>query len=92
MRVHRPNPNEITIPMPKVAICVLTYGGYPHLAARAIESIRIHCPRSQYRLVVGANAVGDETKKFLTEFKDAGEIDQLIISRTNQPNNFSSLS
>src|SRR5438477_11362850 len=26
--------------MPKITICVLTYGDYPHLAMRAIESIR----------------------------------------------------
>ena len=40
-----------------VTICVLTYGDYPQLAKRTIESIRFHCARSSYRLVVGANAV-----------------------------------
>ena len=48
-----------------------------------IESIWSHCPRSDYRLVVGANAVGNETLNFLTERQQAGEIDQLIVSPIN---------
>ena len=68
---------------PQVTICVLTYGEHPKLAHRVTESIRIHCPRPEYRLIVGANAVGHETLKFLTERHQDGGLDQLIVSPTN---------
>ena len=69
--------------MPKVTICVLTYGDHPHLARQAIESIRRHCPRPEYQLRVGANAVGDETRAYLERLETAGEVDQLIMSPVN---------
>src|SRR2546426_12293560 len=70
-------------PTPRVTICVLTYGDYPRLAKRVIESIRCHCPRSEYRLVVGANAIGDETLAYLEAVKKAADLDRLIISPVN---------
>jgi len=69
--------------MPKVTICILTYGDYPHLACRALESIRNHCPRSQYQLIVGANAVSEKTSSYLEHLYAAGEVDHLIISPVN---------
>jgi len=69
--------------MPKVTICVLTYGDYASLAARVIESIRSHCPRADYKLIVGANAVGDWTLKYLTSLHAGGHIDNLILSPVN---------
>lgn len=68
---------------PAVTICLLTYGDYPGLARQAIESIRRHCPRSDYQLVVGANAVGQETRAYLEERRDAGDVDRLILSPDN---------
>jgi hypothetical protein len=69
--------------MPEVTICVLTYGDYFELASRAIESIRRHCARSQYRLVVGANAVGSRTLQYLESLHTGGHIDELILSPVN---------
>src|SRR5437868_4005692 len=69
--------------MLKVSICVLTYGDYPHLARQAIESIRRNCPRSQYELIVGANAVCPETAQYLQELESEGEIDHSILSPVN---------
>ncbi len=69
--------------MTGVTICVLTYGNYAHLARRAIESIRAHCPRSQYQFVVGANAAGDETLSYLEHLKNTGGIDRLLVSEVN---------
>ena len=69
--------------VPPVSICVLTYGNYPELVKRSIESIQQHCDRSLYRLIVGANAPGRATLKYLNETFAQGTIDHLIISRTN---------
>jgi hypothetical protein len=69
--------------MPKVTICILTYGDYPHLARRVIESVRTHCPRSEFRLVVGANAVSEQTASYLEHLQATGEIDHLIRSVVN---------
>ena len=69
--------------MPKVTICVLTYGDYPRLAQQVIESIRDHCPRSDYRLIVGANAIGQETMEYLESVRADGAIDHLILSQIN---------
>ena len=69
--------------MPKVTICILTYGNYPQLARRAIESIRNHCPRSEYQLVVGANAVSEETSTYLENLHAAGEVNHLVRSAVN---------
>jgi len=66
-----------------VAICVLTYGDHPRLARRTIESIRFHCARSAYRLVVGANSVGRETRDYLQGLEAEGAIDRLILSPAN---------
>ena len=68
---------------PEVTICVLTYGDYTSLVRRTIESIRAHCPRSAYRLIVGANAVSDESAAYLDRLRAAGAIDELIHSATN---------
>jgi len=69
--------------MPKVTICVLTYGAHARLASQVLDSIRTHCPRSEYQLVVGANAVGQETRTSLDARHTAGEIDRLIVSEAN---------
>lgn len=71
------------MPGPAVEIAVLTYGDYPRLARRAIGSIRRHCDRDQYRLVVGANAVGAETRAYLEGLEAEGAIDRLILSDVN---------
>jgi len=68
---------------PKVTICVLTYGDFLRLARQAIESIQRHCPRSDYRLVAGANAVGEQTHSFLQARRKAGDLDRLILSPGN---------
>lgn len=67
----------------EITIGVLTFGDYPHLARRAIESIRAHCERSLYHLVVGANAIGGETRSYLESLEQTGAIDRLIISEDN---------
>ena len=69
--------------IPKVTICVLTYGNYPGLARQAIDSIRRYCPRAGYRLLVGANVVCAETLDYLQRLSQNGDIDQLIISDVN---------
>jgi hypothetical protein len=66
-----------------VTICVLTYGDHEPLARCCLESIRFHCARSLYRLVVGANAVGDATWAYLRERVAAGDIDRLCVSPAN---------
>jgi GT2 family glycosyltransferase len=78
-------PSEIGEPNtgPAVSICVLTYGNYPDLAKRCIESIRSNCNRSLYRLIVGANAPSVETEDYLRHLHTAAAIDRLIISRSN---------
>jgi len=68
---------------PAVTICVLVYGDYPELARRTVESIRFHCARSAYHLVVGANAVCPQTRDYLRGLKAQGAIDRLILSRSN---------
>lgn len=68
---------------PSVTICVLTYGDFPGLARQVIQSIQRHCTRSDYRLVVGANAVGEATRVYLENLKAAGELDHLILSPVN---------
>jgi hypothetical protein len=69
--------------MPEVTLCVLTYGDYPRLARRVIESIRTCCPRSEYALVVGANAVCPETRSHFETLQSAGHLDHLVLSETN---------
>ena len=68
---------------PSVTVCLLTYGNYLALARRAIESIRANCERRRYRLVVGANAVGAETRAYLEQLHAEGALDRLIISDEN---------
>jgi len=65
---------------PAVTICILTYGDFPRLARQAIESIARLCVRTEYQLVVGANAVSQETGTYLEECRDAGIVDRLILS------------
>jgi hypothetical protein len=67
----------------RVTICVLTYGEYPDLACRALGSIANHCRRGDYRLVVGANAVGRETLRILRRAAREGLIDRLVVSGRN---------
>jgi GT2 family glycosyltransferase len=69
--------------MPKVSICVLTFGEYPHLARRVLDSIRSNCPRREYELIVGANAVCEETAEYLRQLERYGAIDHLIFSVLN---------
>jgi len=68
---------------PPVTICALTYGNYPDLVKRCIQSILLHCERSLYRLAVGANQVGDETQDYLKRLRAEGRIDRLCESATN---------
>ncbi len=68
---------------PPVTICVLTYGDYPDLAERTIGSIRDHCERSRYRLIVGANAVAPKTLDYLRRLESERSIDTLIVSAEN---------
>jgi hypothetical protein len=68
---------------PKVTVCVLTYGNHARLTFQVIESIRRHCPRHRYHLVVGANAVCEETRQYLTSLEITGMIDHLITSPVN---------
>lgn len=68
---------------PIVSICVLTYGHYPDLAKRCIESIRQNCSRPLYRLIVGANAPCQETEDYLRQLHASASIDHLIVSRSN---------
>jgi len=68
---------------PKVTICVLTYGDFLRLVRQAIGSIQRFCPRSDYQLVVGANAVGEQTRAYLEERRNAGAVDRLILSPVN---------
>jgi len=69
--------------MPVATICVLVYGNYFRLATRVLNSILRHCPRPDYRLVVGANAPCLETLSFLRTLRQAGEIDRLVVSPRN---------
>ena len=69
--------------MREVTICVLTYGDYPGLASRAIDSIRHNCPRPRYQLIVGGNALGTQTLHYLEGLQARGDIDELILSPTN---------
>lgn len=67
----------------RVSILVLTFGAYPELAKRSIGSVLEHCDRSDFELVVGANAVGAETEAYLKELKTSGWIDVLLESEEN---------
>src|SRR5687768_5732632 len=69
--------------MPSVTICVLLYGDHPALARQSLKSIREHCPREQYRLTVGTNAISRETQEYLQNLSFAGAIDRWIDSPTN---------
>jgi hypothetical protein len=69
--------------MSQVTICLLTYGNNLPLARRALESIRTHCLRSEYQLVVGANAVGVETAQYLSSLARSAAIDRLLTSPVN---------
>ncbi len=69
--------------MPPVTICVLTYGPYLELAKRVIDSVRTHCGRSQYVLIVGANAVESKTHAYLEMLRADHVIDHFIVSERN---------
>jgi len=66
-----------------VTICVLTYGDYPELARRCINSIVSNCDRNHYRLVVGANSVNHHTRDYLNTLVSIGSIDALYESEIN---------
>src|ERR1051325_9099002 len=83
MRTTVSNATRRDLDLPMVTLCVLTYGDYLHLVRRTIESIRRHCPRSEYRLLVGADAVGDESLAYLRLLAAKGAIDELIVSPDN---------
>jgi len=68
---------------PQITICLLTFGNYTWLARRALDSIQQYCHRADYKLVVGANSVCDETRRLLHERHEAGNIDRLVVSPTN---------
>jgi hypothetical protein len=68
---------------PAVTLCLLTFSDYSHLVRRMLDSVRNHCGREQYRLVVGANTPGRGTLDLLQRRCSSGEIDQLIVSEQN---------
>ena len=68
---------------PKVSICVLTYGHYTALVQKCINSIVAMCPKGQYKLIVGANAINEETRSQLVTMKKRKWIHELIISEKN---------
>jgi hypothetical protein len=68
---------------PAISICVLSYGSFPQLAKRCIESIRKNCSRPRYKLIVGANAACAETSDYLQDLVKTGAIDQLHLSPVN---------
>jgi GT2 family glycosyltransferase len=72
---------------PVVTICVLTHGKHLRLVMRCVESIRKHCKRDWYRLIVGANAVSGGTKQYLGTLLKEGHIDELFLSNINLTKN-----
>src|SRR5882724_12863942 len=68
---------------PLVTICVLTFRDYSGLARQTLDSFQRCCLRTEYKLVVGANSVCEETLGLLTARHEAGYIDRLIVSATN---------
>jgi hypothetical protein len=70
-------------PNAPVTICVLLYGDYLALARRVVLSVIQNCPRQDYLLTVGANAVCSETLELLELQKDKGTIDRLVVSDSN---------
>lgn len=72
---------------PPLTVCVLTFGPHLPLAQRCIDSIRTQTQRSLYRLVVGANAVGEATEKYLRFLKESGAADRIHFSRRNLDKN-----
>jgi hypothetical protein len=66
-----------------LTVCVLTYGNYCDLARRCIDSILANTDRALYRLVVGANAVAQETDHYLLSLQTSGAIDRVHRSRRN---------
>jgi GT2 family glycosyltransferase len=69
--------------MSAVTICLLTYGDFPQLVTRALASFAEHCPRADYQLVVGANAISPRVMTLLAEAEREGAIDDLLISDKN---------
>ena len=72
-----------SVPPPPVTICVLAFGDYPNLISRCLNSIRDNCERSQYRLIVGMNAVCKETEQLLESWLASGDIDFLCSAPRN---------
>ncbi len=68
---------------PAVTICVLTYGDYPHLVRSCLDSLQRNCRRSEYYLVVGANAPSTRTLRLLERRYRDGSIDRLHLSPVN---------
>src|SRR5262245_23798162 len=76
-------PDPPSLASPLVTVCVLTYGDFPHLIQRTLSSIQGQFPQRCYRLVVGANAVGQKTGGYLQRLHEAGAIDELISHPAN---------
>src|SRR5262249_54923186 len=68
---------------PLVTVRVPPYRDFPHLIHRTLSSIQGQFPRRGYRLVVGANAVGQKTGGYLQRLHEAGAIDELIAHPVN---------
>ena len=66
-----------------MAICVATCGDHLRLIKSCVESIHRFCPRDQYRLFVGANAVSTPVRHYLLRGLDQGRIDQVHWSPVN---------
>ena len=64
-------------------IATVTFGDYAATIERCLASIRQHCPRGRYRIVVGANGVSDRSRGFLLDARRQGAIDRLHDSPLN---------
>lgn len=53
------------MPSESVAVCVLLYGDYKNLAVRCIESIRRAKWHDSVNIVIGMNAVCDQTREYI---------------------------
>jgi hypothetical protein len=69
--------------VPEVTICILGTGDYYHFIRRCVLSVRTHCRRENYKLIVGGNKLSENSRLFLENLRDQGEIDHLILSERN---------
>jgi len=68
---------------PEVTICILVFGDFLDLAHRVCESIVMCSSGSVCHLVVGANAPGKATLRYLEQLQSDGLIDRLVVSTAN---------